>query len=213
MNAHIIYDEIVVKSLDYLKDSYEERRRNRRFIFSPNTYFSYTDPPAKLLSYEETAICILVPISPEKGFGSGILMKPFDTPTWIALFFSMFICGVFWGYFSKNLSYTWQFMFGFFGYLLGQGVYVRNQKMSLKIVMQVVIFMTIVLSQSYQGAVTSFLLKGSSTRLTTFDEVLKSEHTLLIGSLHDFILKEFDNYKEAKHRSKVNVSGHLISAN
>lgn len=214
INVKIAYDQIMFQCLEDLVNQYNERRNNRVFIFSPNTYYLYGDPPTKLISYEESSICILVPIPPEESFGSDILIKPFDGAIWISLGVTLIITGIFWKLLSENGSdSSWRYIYGIIGYLLGQGVLLRNQNLSLKIILQLVILMTIILSNCYNGAIKSILVKSSDNRLSTFDEVLSSKYTLLVGSYHDLILNDFENYKTAKLQGKVNVSGHILKTN
>lgn len=66
--------------------------------------------------------------------------------------------------------------------------------------------MLLVLGEAYQGMVTSFMTeKFTYHKFKTFDEVMQSDHKMLVGSHFDVLMHDNENYKSAMAAGRVEI--------
>lgn len=72
--------------------------------------------------------------------------------------------------------------------------------------LQILVFMLFILGNAYQGIITSFMIEPEQVgALKTFDELLKSDHRILVGAHENLILKDYSGYQHALTRGKISL--------
>ncbi|KAL7014262.1 hypothetical protein ACKWTF_015834 [Chironomus riparius] len=115
----------------------------------------------KLLTYEIEGYCALVPILPKTTLFQIIFIRPFDELTWMFLALSIVSSvAVFYLFRGHGAADSpWLLGYGMFVYFIGQGVdFSRRNRPVLTILIQLIILMIFVLSNAYEGVITSFMI-------------------------------------------------------
>ncbi|KAL7042101.1 hypothetical protein ACKWTF_001030 [Chironomus riparius] len=138
----------------------------------------------KLLTYEEDAQCVLVPLPIKTSLFQLIIVKPFDGLTWLFLMLTIVASVTVWWLFQNRgaINSSWLLAYAMIVMFMGQGVeFSRKNRLVLIILLQVIIIMMFVMSTAYESVISSFMIKPlHSNRLKTFDDVLVSKYDVLI---------------------------------
>lgn len=179
----------------------------RQMDLTINTAVRIDDNNPKLMTYEETGICALVPRSNSVSF-QFLLVKPFDSMIYVAFFMSLAAAGLVWRVYKNHgeTESTWRFVFGALAYFLGQSLSVRSNRAILVVLMQVFIFMYFILGSLYQGELTANMIEPDQEgKLSTFNELYDSDLKLYVSENFENLLKHSGDYERVK--SKLLVSG------
>jgi len=186
---------------------------NRGMHLTLNTATIFDTPEPKLLTYETTGYCALVPIPPKISLTQFIFIKPFDGLTWMFLALSVVGCvGVFRMFRGRGaVDSPWLLGYGMFVYFIGQGVdFSRQNRMVLTILLQLIILMIFVLSNAYEGVITSFMIQPMrENRMESIDDLLASDYEILTDEAFAFHIREFQELQKLK--SRMNTSGVYVS--
>lgn len=129
-----------------------------------------------VITYEQKAYCALIPIPIRTSFFE-LLLKPFDTWTWILLIVSVLICAVFWNFYDNHQDSACYFIFGVFANFLGQSIPFRNNRRIQLVLLQLCIMMTFILGNAFQSILIAFLSESrNGTRLATLNDLMKSDY-------------------------------------
>lgn len=162
----------------------------------------------KLLTYEETGYCALVPRPPKVPMSEMIYVKPFDMYTWMLLIFTITCCGVVWKMFHGRgaVGSHWLLIYGIFVMFIGQGVdYSRRNRMVLSILLELIILMIFVLSNAYEGVITSFMIQPiQENRLERFDQILAGKYEIMTDEAFAWTVKDSKEFQAVK--SRINTS-------
>lgn len=158
----------------------------------------------KLLTYEETAYCALVPRPPKISISEFIFVQPFDAYTWLFLILTITCCGVVWKLFDHRgaVNSHWLLIYGIFVMFIGQSVkFSRNNRTILAILLELIIFMTFVLNTVYEGVITSFMIQPTHENLLeTFDQILASKYDILTDKPFIYAVRNSEDFKVAMTR-------------
>ncbi|CAH1708941.1 unnamed protein product [Chironomus riparius] len=185
----------------------EEIWLSRKMDLTLNNGYVIDSLEPKLLTYEEDAFCVLVPLPPKSSLFQLIFIEPFDGWTWLCLFLTI----------SSSFTVWWMFRgrgavdsplvlgYGMFVMFLGQGVeYSRRNRLVLVILLQLIISMIFVLSNAYQGVITSFMIDPiRDETLKTFDEVLATKYKFLMNQLFAALINDTEEFKIDSSRKIV----------
>lgn len=147
----------------------------RKMDLTLNTALVMNSDFPKLLTYEENGYCAAVPRPQKTSFFKVIFALPFDKLTWIWLLITFVVCVLVWRFY-RNFGASdshWTLAFGIFAFFIGQGINFREQnRLVLVILVQLIVFMIFVLSNGYQGVITSFLIEPShEPRVKSYEEI------------------------------------------
>jgi len=153
----------------------------------------------RLMTYETKGYCALVPIPPKTSLTQLIFIEPFDGLTWMFLFLSVVSCvGVFWMFRGRGaVDSPWLLGYGMFVYFIGQGVdFSRRNRMVLTILLQLIILMIFVLSNAYEGVITSFMIQPMhENRLKTIDDLLTSNYEILTDEAFIYTVRDYEGFQ------------------
>jgi len=187
---------------------------NRGMHLTLNTATIFDTPEPKLLTYEKEGYCALVPIPPKSSLTQLIFIEPFDGLTWMFLALSVVGCvGVFWMFRGRGaVDSPWLLGYGMFVYFIGQGVdFSRRNRMVLTILLQLIILMIFVLSNAYEGVITSFMIQPMrENRMESIDDLLASDYEILTDEAFAFHIREYQELQKLMPR--MNTSGVNVSS-
>lgn len=189
--------------------------KNRWMDLSLNTAISVSDASdPKLLTYEESGFCALIPLPQKKSLTQVIFTEPFDIYTWLCLLLSIVSSAVVWRMFRRHgaVDSHWLLIYGILVMFIGQGVdFSRKNRLVLGILLQSVVFMIFVLNSAYDGVITSFMIQPfHESRLETFEELLNSDYEIITSEAFAFIIKQSKDYDSIK--SRLSESGRKFDA-
>ena len=182
---------------------------NRLMHLTLNTATIFDTPEPKLLTYETIGYCALIPIPPKTSLSQLIFIEPFDGLTWMFLALSIVSSvAVFWVFRGRGaVDSPWLLGYGMFVYFIGQGVdFSRRNRMILKMLILLIIMMIFVLSNAYEGAITSFMIQPmQEIRMKTVNDLIASDYEILTDEVFAFHVQDYDNLDSLK--SRMNTSG------
>lgn len=110
---------------------------------------------------------------------------------------------VLWRLFGHKSS-VWNVVFILIGFFFIQPVNFGTKKKIFIVLMQILVFATIIFGAAYQGVVTSLMIvQKESTQLKTFDELLQSNYKLFLSqSLHSNLM-ENQKYRKAFAEGRI----------
>jgi hypothetical protein len=112
-----------------------------------------------------------------------------------------------WRLASKNTS-VWYIPFFFWAFYHGQSVNFATDKKIMIMVLQLLILVTFILGNAFQGLITSFMIeKIEAPRLSSVDELLESDYKLLVGNHFEMLMQGNLMYQRAVLDGRVNNSG------
>ncbi|CAG9806900.1 unnamed protein product [Chironomus riparius] len=181
----------------------------RKMHLTLNTASILDTPEPKLMTYEEKGYCAFIPIPPKVSLAKVIFIKPFDALTWIILLSSIVFSTLVW-YMFRNygaVDSAWLFLYGSFVYFIGQGInFSRKNHIVLVIFIQLNILMMWILSNAYEGVITSFMIDPiSENRLQTVKDLLDSDYEIITDEAFAFTVRHYEEFQAIK--SRVNTSG------
>ena len=173
------------------------------------TIYNYNPLPS-VITYDEKAFCAMVP-NPQRTSFFELILKPFDGWTWIALLLTVAVCAFVWKlfkFFYPNAGdSTWFFMFGVFANFLGQSLKFRGNQRTQVLLVQICIVMTFILGNNYQSILTTFMTESrEGKRLTTIDELMKSDYFFKVDpTFHDKIKESQDFQQFEKNMEELPI--------
>ncbi|KAL7013021.1 hypothetical protein ACKWTF_015154 [Chironomus riparius] len=181
----------------------------REMDLTLNTGIQINSNEPKLMIYEESGYCALIPKPTEISIGQVIFVKPFDGLTWLFLFLTM-ACSVavWWMFYDRGaVDSPWLLAYGMFVMFIGQGVdFSRNNRLVLTILLELIIVMVWILCNAYEGVITSFMIEPIRVhRLETFDDLVASNHAIITDEVFAKAVKDSGIYKSLMPR--LNSSG------
>lgn len=197
-------------TLYYLKNQLDNQRafRDRKMVLTLNYGFNHYASEPRLQTYEQIGYCAMIRHPPKVSYMYIIFVQPFDGLTW--MFFTVTVVGsvAIWKLFRGHgaVESPWMFVYGMFVYFIGQGVdFSRRNRLVLTILVQLIILMIFVLSNAYEGVITSFMIQPAhENRLKTLDDFLKSNITFLTHE--DFAIRLKDDERFTAIKSRMNFS-------
>jgi len=196
MNAVANYH--IVQNLTDIKD-YLKRRQLHLTLNEMNL--------RKLFTYEENGYCALVPKPPRTSVTELIFIKPFNRFVWLLLGLTVVACLVTWRlFYNRGTSDSfWLLMFGMFAMFVGQGVeFRRTNRVVLIILLQLIVSMIFVLSNGYQGVITSFMIQPESeNRIKTVKELLDSDMRISVADYFADVVKNSKEFQAINSRMDV----------
>lgn len=161
----------------------------------------------KLLTYEESAYCILVPLSSKYKNPQFIFLKPFDWLIWMLLILTVATIVCVWKLFGRQgvVDSHWLVGFSVTVAFIGQGAVLSNRnRVILKILFQLTILMIFVLSTIYESIITSFMIHPMEQhRLRTFNQILDSNYEIMTDAAFMDAVKDSKEFIAIKSRIKV----------
>lgn len=179
--------------------------------FNTATHFDTSEP--KLLTYEENCYCALVPLPKKTSVFQLIFIKPFDEFIWILMFITIMCCCGIWWLFRLLDSNEPNILlaFGIFTMFIGQGAeFPRQKRWILAILLQLIIFMIFILSNAYEGVVTSFMIQPiQENRLGTVNQLTESNYEIMTDEEFAFKVRNDEKFQAIKQR--INTSGNSLN--
>jgi hypothetical protein len=181
---------------------------NRKMHLTLNSGVIINSTEPKLMTYEKDGYCAMIPVPPKTTLTQMILIQPFDDLTW--LLFGLSIIGsatVFWMFRHHGAVDSPLLLgYGIFVYFIGQGVdFSRRNRPVLTILIQLIILMIFVLSNAYEGVITSFMIQPmQENRLKTIDDLIASEYEINTDEAFSFLMKHDEKLKALE--SKIRLS-------
>ncbi|CAG9811082.1 unnamed protein product [Chironomus riparius] len=153
----------------------------------------------ELLVYEQNGYCALVPLPPKTTLFQSIFIQPFDGLTWLFFVFTM-LCtvAVFWMFHGRGaVNSPWLLAYGIFVIFIGQGIdFSRKNRLVLTILLQLIIVMVWILSNAYEGVITSFMIQPiEGEQFSTFDQLIASDYEIIADDLFALDIKDSEAYK------------------
>ncbi|CAG9811093.1 unnamed protein product [Chironomus riparius] len=170
-----------------------------------NTAVEYYAPSIpKLLTYEESGHCALVPLPPKIPLFQSIFIEPFDGLTWLFFFLTIACSVAVWWMFRGRgaVDSPWLLAYGMFVIFIGQGVdFSRRNHLVLTILLQLIIVMIWVISNAYEGVITSFMIQPiQEHRLHTFDDIIASDYEIITDESFIYSINETSAFEKLKPR-------------
>jgi len=210
MNGNIIFPRIW--TVDDIANLWMSK--NMHLTLNTAIRMPRTDHAPKLLTYEENGYCALVPKPPRTSVTELIFIKPFDRFVWLLLGLTVLACLVTWRlFYNRGTSDSfWLLMFGMFAMFVGQGVqFRRTNRVVLIILLQLIVSVIFVLSNGYQGAITSFMIQPESeNRMKTVKELLDSDIRITSSPSFENLIQDSEEFQ--KIQSKLDVTHTVITS-
>jgi hypothetical protein len=173
------------------------------------TIFRSYDKAPMLMTYEETGYCALVPSPLKIATYDLIFIKPLDSFTWVSFVLTLTASVAVWKWFQSRGADDshWFLLYGIFVMFIGQGInFSRYNRRILAILLQLLVLMTFILSEGYQGIITSFMIESfTEPRLKSFKELFRSNFEIVMGDHFSTLMQENEDFKFAKSENRVRV--------
>lgn len=174
-----------------------------------NTAIIYLNSPyPKLLTYEETAYCALIPKEAKTTKVGIIFLEPFGGVIWTLFALSIICCVVIWKVFhgQEAVDSYWLVGAGIAATFINQNLNFSNRNHAvLNILFHLIILMIFVLSNAYEGAITSTMIQPvKEHRLKNFDQLLASNFELMTDKPFAHFVKDSEDFMAIK--SRINTS-------
>ncbi|CAO1357776.1 unnamed protein product [Diamesa tonsa] len=160
------------------KHFYQLLSRNQVHL-TLNTAFTTGDTSAEYINtFDVNGFCALVPKPPGLSYMYYIL-TPFDSLTWIMFIVSIVTCAIIWRIFNLmrngNQNSAGYFVFSIIAHFFSQSIPFRNNRTMQKIILQVCIFMTFILSNAFQSTIISLVsVPRNGTMYNSFNEMFNA---------------------------------------
>ncbi|CAG9811083.1 unnamed protein product [Chironomus riparius] len=192
---------------DYKKLQYRWNFRLMDLTF--NTGLQMITNETELLTYEERSYCAIIPLPPKVPIFQSIFIEPFDGLTWLFFVITIFCSVAVWLMFRGRgaVDSPWLLGYGMFVMFIGQGVeFSRKNRLVLTILLQLIIIMIWILSNAYEGVITSFMIQPiHEQRLETFDDLVASNYKIITSAGLAASIDNSEAYRQLKPR--LNTSG------
>jgi len=187
---------------------------DKKMHLTLNTGVIFNHPEPKLLTYEESGYCALVPLPPKIPLFQSIFIKPFDGLTWMFLVITTACSVIVWWMFRGRgaVDSPWLLCYGMFVMFIGQGVdFSRRNRLVLTILLQLIIGMIWIVSNAYEGVITSFMIQPiHENRIETFDDLVASDYEIMTDEVFVLKMSGSEAYKILEPR--VNSSGQKLGS-
>jgi hypothetical protein len=175
-----------------------------------STQMNLNFPTKKLYLSEETAHCVLIPKSPPISLTQMVLIEPFDVTTWICLIITIITILVVWRLFKNYGARDTpeNILFQHFAQFVGQGVNFHPENRRILVIMtQITIFMLFVLSNSYSGCMTSFMVEklADTMEIKTFNELFDSNRKIFVSGIFHRKASNDLKYEKALESGRIEV--------
>ncbi|KAL7014257.1 hypothetical protein ACKWTF_015829 [Chironomus riparius] len=166
---------------DYLHlfDFHTKRKMHLTF----NTVLIYKTKDPKLFTYEKNGYCALVPIPSKVPLYHLMFIMPFDGLIWILFGVSIIGSVAVWRIYRGRgaVDSHWQLAAGIFMMFIGQGAdFSRRNRFVLSFLLNIICLSVFLLSNLYEGAITSFMIEpGHVNRLKTVEDLVASNHEIV----------------------------------
>ncbi|CAG9811577.1 unnamed protein product [Chironomus riparius] len=191
-------------------------RKNRKMQLTLNTVIYYETKDPKLFTYEKNGYCALVPVPSKVPLYHLIFIKPFDGAIWILFGVSIIGSVAVWRIYRGRGSVDshCQLAAGIFMMFIGQCAdFSRRNRFILAFLLNIICLSVFLLSNLYEGAITSFMIEpGHENRITTVKDLVASNYEVVndaffADSLKD--LKEFDKLIPRMKVRTINLQGNF----
>jgi hypothetical protein len=130
-------------------------------------------------TFSTDGYCVMLPYPERKSFFA-FLLKPYDAWTWMCITITLICLVVVWHFLNKhstrNPNRAAYILFAFVAFFLGQGAEFREHRLIQKILIQLLILVTFVLSNAYQSVVISLMTESRyGEKIETIEGVFESE--------------------------------------
>lgn len=198
-NASINY--IILKQFELIKNYWQSREMD----LTLNSAFSHpTSPFPKLLTYDETAYCAFAPVNTKHELREFILFQPFDFLIWMLLILTIVSCAAVWRLFRGRGAVDSHLMIGVAipATFINQGVSFSNRNHAvLNILFHLVIVMIFILSNAYEGVITSFMIQPpQEQRWERFEHILASNYEIMTDGVFSEAVKDSKDFMAVKSR-------------
>lgn len=164
-------------------------------------------------TFETDGWCIILP-HPDLITTFDFMFKPFDLPTWILIFVSMFICAIAWKLSNKccngKTSSSLYFIFAFISSFLKQLIPIQENRKAHKMIVLAMILLTCTLSCFYESFITALIANiQHRVRIKNIDEVITRNISLYAPS-------NFENHlSDSEHviKLKLQIIGDFVDSN
>lgn len=148
-------------------------------------------------TYQSDGFCAMLPYPRQKNFFDNVL-SPFDLYSWLLIIFSMLTFVMVWILLSRKLNVKQDsiilFIFSFIGFFVGQSTEFRNHHKIQKTLIQLMIFQTFILGNSYQSMIISFMIRpGSVPKIHTIDGMIEKDFKFTSDGLFVDIFKNSES--------------------
>jgi hypothetical protein len=154
-------------------------------------------------TFELNGFCAMLPHPNRKSLLLA-LIKPFDLWTWIAIVVTMICLMTVWYLLGKttpnpNSDSAGYLLFSFVALFIGQGAEFGNHRLIQTILVQLMIFMTIILGNSYRSLLISLMAEPQyDARVETVSELLKMNISMNVDAAFHEIMRKSEEFKELK---------------
>ncbi|CAG9811086.1 unnamed protein product [Chironomus riparius] len=205
-NATVLYK--VLKHETLLKNVWMDRLMD----LTLNTGYKFYTSEPKLMTYEDSGYCALIPLPSETSYSQLIFIKPFDGLTWLFLALTMACSVTVWWMFQGRgaVDSPRLLVYGMFVMFIGQGVdFSRKNRLVLIILLQLIIVMIWILCNAYEGVITSFMIQPiQEERMLTFDDLVASDYEIITDEVFTRAIRDTGIYKSLMMR--LNSSGNQL---
>lgn len=160
-----------------------------------------------LKTYQEAGFCALIPSPPEILIFKFFFIEPFNKFVWLFLALTVTACMITWRMYQNRgtTDSQWFLFFGMIAMFFGQFLEFRHTKrVVLVILFQIIVVMMFVLSQGYQGAVTSFMIQPVlANRMKTVRELIISDLKIVTSELFAGLIQDSEEFQAIKSKMIV----------
>lgn len=155
-------------------------------------------------TFDTDGFCALVP-HPKIKSHFDFIYKPFDLSIWILVLLSMLGGTAVWHFLNKTSliqsNSAGYFLFGFLSGFVGQTISFRRHRRMQKIVLQLTILLTFMLSTLYESQVISMMSDSSyGKRITTIDELVDGDYSFHVSRRFSLELNGSEHYQKMSSR-------------
>lgn len=158
----------------------------------------------KVQTYDVDGFCALVPF-PQKVINVFLMFDPFDIQTWILIAVSKFCCMIVWYLLNKrstlNSNSASYFLFANTANFLGQSVPFRKHRTMQKIILQTMVFMSLIIGSVYQSLIIASITNTDDiNELKTIDELINSNYSFYASKMFVLQLNGSDYFQRISPR-------------
>ncbi|CAG9811578.1 unnamed protein product [Chironomus riparius] len=181
---------------------------DRKFHLTLNTALVFNTEDPKLFTYQKNGYCVLIPVPPKSSFFHLIIIHPFDILIWILFGVSVVSSVAVWRMYRDRgaVDSHWQLAAGIFMMFIGQGAdFSRRNRFVLAVLLNIICLSVFLLSNLYEGAVTSFMIEPAHTNhFKTVEDFLDSDYEIITDEV--FVAGIKDSQEFNRLRLKMNSS-------
>lgn len=120
-----------------LKNRFKALQLNHGYdLFLSTTFALYDDQP-KLITYDRSALCVLVPNPVSKSTIQLIFVRPFDGLTWTMMAVSLSLAMIVWKFLGDS---QWRLLSAILACMVDQWVEIRHKRLILTLLLQILVF-------------------------------------------------------------------------